>query len=295
VDNYEFTLISPEEAPKDVYPYHRVWRSVALVIGAVVGMVILIFLGVLVGILRDVRSRNWGLLLILVPIGVYLVYAVRGEQRSQRPREGLFTVALFSALLANGVGVPLVDSFFRPQEWLSDAGFFNRVLGYTLTFGVTAEVLKYIAIRYTVWPRRFRIRMDGIAYSFAAAMGYATVVNLHLVFGNEATVTANAIRIGINFISQIGFGVVMGFFIAEAALFRRPALFLASGLFVGALLNGLYIAFRAIASGSGFNVQLVSSLVLVVGFAGLMIIAINFLIETAENRDAALQGIKRIR
>ncbi len=295
MDKYEFTLISPEEAPKEVYPYHRVWRSVTLVMAAVVGMVVVVYLGVLVGILRDVRSRNWGLLLILVPVGVYLIEAVRGEQRSQRPREGLFTVALFSALLANGVGVPLIDSFFKPHEWLSDAGFFNRVLGYTLTVGVSAEVLKYIAIRYTVWPRRFRIRMDGIAYSFASAIGYATVINLHLVFGNEATVTANALRIGINFISQVGFGTVMGFFIAELALHRAPALFLPAGLFLGAFISGLYIAFRAVASGSGFNVQLISSLLLALGFAGAVMISVNFLIETAENRDAGLQGVKRIR
>lgn len=291
----DFILISPEEAPKEVYPYYRVWQTVTLVIASIVGMVILILAGVITGFLRDVPSRNWGLLLILVPVGVYLLILARGERRSPNPREGLFTVGLFSALLANGIGIPLMDSFFRPQEWLSEAGFFSRALGYTFTFGVTVEFLKYVAIRYTVWPRRFRIRMDGIAYSLAAALGYATVINLHVVFENEATVTASAIRIAVNFIAQIGFGVIMGYFMAELALGRRSGIFLTAGLFVGALINGLYISFRAIASGSGFNVRLISSFILVIGFALAVMIAINFLIETAENRQAALQGVKRIR
>ncbi len=291
----DFLLISPEEAPKEIYPYHRVWRSVVLILGSLVGMVLLVLGGVLVGFLRDVPSRNWGLLLTLVPISVFLWFGVRGEQRSPNPREGLFTVALFSGLLANGVGIPLIESFFQPQAWLADAGFFTRALGYTFTFGVTVEFLKYVSIRYTVWPRRFRIRMDGIAYSVAAAMGYATVINLHLVFQNELVVTASVIRIAINFITQIGFGVILGYFMAELALHRRALIFLPAGLFTGALLNGLYIAFRAIASGSGFNVRLLSSLILVIGFALAVMLAINFLIENAENRQAALLGVKRIR
>jgi RsiW-degrading membrane proteinase PrsW (M82 family) len=308
VDNAQVSLLTPDIAPVERYPYRRVWRAIALEIGAMLGMVVIVIGGVTVGVLRNVPSRNWGLLLILIPLGVYLWFAVRSEQRAIEPREGLLTVFLFSALLANGVGVPLVDGFFQPTQWLSDAGFFNRVFGYAFTFGVTCEFLKYVAIRYTVFPRRLRIRMDGIAYSVAASVGYATVLNIHVVFGQRQLVVADAIRLATNFISQVGFGIIMGYFIVQMVKVpRRPPYFWGAGLFLAALMHGIYIAFRSIAGGSGYGIfpQAESvrisglaafyGLVLLVFFVLLVALSINFLIENAEQREANLAGIKRIR
>jgi RsiW-degrading membrane proteinase PrsW (M82 family) len=284
--------LSPEKTADQAFPYRRVWRSVAIEIGFILFLVAFVWLGVLVGFLRDVPSQNWGLLLILSPLGVFLYVSVQGEQRAKIGREGLLTVTLFSMLLANGVGVPLVEDFFVPREWLSEAGFFSRVLGYTFTFGVICEFLKYIAIRYSVWPRRIKTRMDGLAYSLAAGMGYATVLNLRIIFLDQPTVTADAVRLATNFITQMGFGLVMGYFLAELALRpRRGPLFLAGGLFLGAFLQGLYIGFRRIAIGSGY----LNGLILAVFFALLVMLALNFLIENAENREANLAGRKRVR
>jgi RsiW-degrading membrane proteinase PrsW (M82 family) len=285
-------LLSPETAPEEVYPYRRVWRSLAIEIVVMLGMVVLILVGVLLGVLVDVRSRNWGLLLILVPLAAYLWFSVRGEQRAPRPREGLLTVTLFSALLANGVGVPLVEGVFVPRLWLSEGGFFSRVLGYSFTVGVTIEFLKYIAIRYTVWPRRFRVRMDGIAYGIAAGVGYSVVLNGRVVFFEEATVTAEALRIATNFIVQSGFSAIMGYFLASLALQpSRSPFYLAGGLFVASLMQGLYIAFRRIAIGSGD----LNGLFLALFFVLLVALVINFLIENADSREANLKGIRRIR
>jgi len=298
LDNSQIGYINPsDQAPQQIYPYRRVWRSIFLMFGVILGLVLVVLIGVFAGVLRDVPSRNWGGLLILLPLATYLWFSVRAERRAQEPREGLLTVLLFSALLANGVGIPLVDGFFAPRLWLSEAGFFSRALGYTFTFGVTTEFLKYVAIRYTVFPKRLRIRHDGIAYSVAAAMGYAIVLNLRVVFEQQPTVTADAIRIAINFYTQVGFGTIMGYFLAEMALppGRRPAIFLSAGLFAGALMQGLYIAFRAIAAGSGFSVASINGLFLAIGFALGVILVVNFLIENAESREAARQGRTRVR
>jgi RsiW-degrading membrane proteinase PrsW (M82 family) len=287
---------SAEEAPPEVYPYRRVWRAVALEIGSMIGMVLIVLVGVLSGVLRDVPSLNWGALLTLIPLATFLWASVRGEQRALQPRQGLLTVALFSALLANGVGVPLVEEVFRPREWLSEAGFFTRVLGYTFSYGVVSEFLKYIAIRYTVWPGRIRARIDGIAYSTAASIGYATVLNIHAIFEREPVVSSQVIRLAINFISQVGFGVIIGYFLAEMALIpRRQPFFLAGGLFAGALMQGLFIGFRGIAAGSGLSVGEINGLFLVVFFALGSMLAVNFLIESVDSRAASLAGIRRIR
>lgn len=296
LEDRRFNLLVSEETPAEIYPYRRVWRAVAIEIGAMVFLVFLVIVGTRLGFLRDVASRNWGLLLILVPLGTYLWFSVRGEQQALEPREGLLTVTLFSALLANGLGLPLVNGFFEPREWLADAPFFTRLFGYSFTLGVTSEFLKYVAIRYTIWPKRIRTRIDGVAYSVAASVGYATVLNGHLVFGNEPTVSAEAIRIAINFISQLSFGVIMGYFMAEMALVpNRAPFFLAGGLFAGSLVQGAFVAFRGIAAGSGFRVASINGLLLVIFFAFMVTTAINFLVENAESRAADLAGVKRIR
>ncbi|MFP4323702.1 MAG: hypothetical protein ACLFTK_14710, partial [Anaerolineales bacterium] len=226
-----------ESAPRQVYPYRRVWRALLFDFGAMLAMVLIVLLGVAVGFLRDVPSNNWGLLLILVPLGTHLWFSVRAEQRAEEPRQGLLTILLFSALLANGIGVPLVDGFFAPREWLAEAGFFSRVLGYAFTFGVTAEFLTYIAVRYTVFPSGFRTRIDGMAYSASAGMGYAAVLNAHVVFAEQSTVTADAVIIALNYFSQVSFGMIMGFFLADLAVApRKPPYYLALGLLLGAVL-----------------------------------------------------------
>ena len=281
-------ILTPEAAPEEIYPYRRVWRSVAIEVGAMIGLVIFVFITVRLGFLREVPSRNWGGLMILIPLGMYLWFSVRGEQQAQHPREGLLTVTLFSALLANGVGLPLVDNIFVPREWLSDAGFFSRVLGYAFTAGVTAEFLKYIAIRYTTFPANFRVRMDGVAYSVAASIGYATVLNFQVVFELEPTVSSQAIRIAVNFISQVSIGTIMGFFMAQLALVpRRNSFFLGIGLFIASIVSGMFTGFRAIAAGSGFAVSSINGLFVIIGLGMAVMFAINFLIQNADGRDAA--------
>lgn len=295
LENTKFTLLTPEEIPKEKYPYRRVWRSVILEIGSIVGLMLIVLIGVGIGFLRDVPSLNWGALLILVPLAVFLYVSVRGEQRVANPREGLLTVTLFSALLANGVGVPLVDNFYEPRLWLSDAGFFSRVLGYAFTYGVTSEFLKYVAIRYTVFPRRIRNRMDGIAYSVAASIGYASILNAHEVLQPDPTVSADAMRLAINFISQISVGIIMGYFIAELALHDRPPFFLGAGLLAGAMMQGITIAFRGIAAGSGYSVSNIRAVLVVLLFAVLISLAINFLVTSLDAREATFKGERRLR
>jgi hypothetical protein len=72
-------------------------------------------------------------------------------------------------------------------------------------------------------------------------------------------------------------------------------------------MHGIYIAFRAITGGSGYGIfpeaELVQvsglaafyGLILLIFFLLLVALSINFLIENADQREANLAGIKRIR
>jgi hypothetical protein len=116
------------------------------------------------------------------------------------------------------------------------------------------------------------------------------------IFSERPTVVADAISIATTLVSQVGVGVIVGYFLGDLAVRpNRPPFFLAGGLFTGAFVSGLVVGFRAIASRSGFAVSVINGLLVVVGFSVAVMLVINFLIETAENREANQQGRKRVR
>lgn len=295
--SFEPYLLAPEEEPREVYPYRRVWRTSWLEAGLLLTVVLLIvaltdLAGVLPADLRDPLPR---LGVALFPLVLWLLISYRAERRAPRPRPGLPAVLILGALVANGIAVPLEERLFVPDEWLPRAGFFGRALGYGMTVGLTGEFLKYAVLRYTVWPARFRQRLDGMAYALAVSLGYATVFNLRFALFGEATLAATALRVASITFSHLAIGIVMGFFLAELVIGRTPVFWLPLGLGLAALLSGLYYAFRGLAIVGSLNVIDTASaplrgLALAVGLLAVLFVSLAFIIQNADSRMEALTG-----
>jgi RsiW-degrading membrane proteinase PrsW (M82 family) len=291
----EYQLLSPEEESGELYPYRRVWRSLILEMVILLFVVAAVFIGVQLDIMEDTYSRTGNILLALLPIGLFYVFSVRSEQRVAEPRRGLLIVLLLSVIVANGVAWTVIQEVFTPDRWLVEAGFFSRIIGYTFTLGLLAEFCKYAVIRYTVWPDRFRYRLDGVAYSVPAALGYALVVNLHFLLQDEPTISAAAIRVLVNVYLHITVGALMGYFLAELLIGRVPFFWLPFGLFLASFISSLFIAFRRIAVVSGLGSRDIGGLLLVLGFTVFVLGAVAFLIDSADERTAARVGLRRLR
>ncbi len=292
----EYQLLSPEEEAEEIFPFRRVWRALFVEMGALLVVVVGILIATRIGMLEDSYSPQLNVLLALAPVGIFIVVSVRRERRAPQPREGLPAVLILSAIAANGAAWPVIGSVFTPERWLADAGFFSRIIGYTLTLGALAALVKVLVLRYTVWPMRFRARLDGVAYGVPAALGYATVITLHFVRDEEPILSAAAIRVLTNVYLHIAVGAILGYFLAELAIGSNvPVLWLPLGLSISAFLSGVYIAFRRIASVSGLGSRDLGGMALVIGFAALLLGALAFLIESADERTAARRGWRRLR
>jgi hypothetical protein len=147
-----------------------------------------------------------------------------------------------------------------------------------------------MVIRYSVWPQGFRIRSDGIAYSLAAAVGYATAVNLNYVFSTGADPSSIALRISEFTLLQYAAGLVVGYFLAELKINKNMGVFWMPGaLLLSALLTGVMTAARGglIVSGLSTTSNASNPVQGVVGVVSLTVImfgSLYFLINNADER-----------
>jgi hypothetical protein len=295
--SFEPILLAPEAEEEPVYPYRRVWRTSWLEVGTLflAATFIYAFGSVLEVLPADSRSPRLKLGIALLPFLAWLVFSYRGERRALQPRHGLIGMAILGALVANGVAIPLGEHLFMTERWLPTAGFFGRVIGYTLTLGFTAEFLKYAVLRYVAWPERFQQRLDGIAYALAVSIGYAMVFNVRAALVSDMTLIATALRVASITFSHLATGLIMGFFLAELRIGRPPIFWLPLGLFIASFLSGLYYAFRGVAIVGGLNVESTASspirgLALAFGLVAVMFVSFAFVIENADARMEALTG-----
>lgn len=295
--SFEPILLAPEQAVEERYPYRRVWRTSWLEVGTILVVVLAIFsltrlFNALPANLHDTRLK---VAVALVPLAAWLVFSYWGERRAPQPRRGLVQMVILGGLVANGIAVPLEEHLFLPDRWLPTQSFFGRVLGYATTVGFTAEFLKYAVVRYTIWPDRIRQRLDGVAYALAASVGYAVVLNLQVALFSDDTLVATALRVASNTFSQMGIGVIMGYFLAEMVVGRTPVFWLPMGLGIASLLSGIYYGFRSLTvvrsiSATGSISAPLRGLALAVGLVAVLYATFAFLIESADARMEALTG-----
>lgn len=289
-------LLTPPKEEEDIYPYRRVWRSIIIQsAGLMMVMGGLFVLRNFLGIEPPTTLRPViNIVLALLPATLWLIFSRLWENYALVPRRKLFTVFLISGLVANAIGLPLLEDFIQPTAWLSLQEATTRILGYATTIGVIQEFLKYIVIRFIAWPDEYRVRVDSIAYGMASAIGYATVVSLSYVANNpNAFNDIVSIRVfGITTAHIAGSTIVA--YGLSATLFNNAlsfvlplALAFASG-FVG-LMTALRTSFAntPLAVGSFSAPRFLFGIVFSVGaYVGLMI-AIFFLLDVAERRERA--------
>lgn len=286
-----YRLLTPPDEKEEIYPYRRVWWSVAVESGILFGVTILLyaatrFLGFTLPRLI-LLPLNIGL--ALLPALLWLIFSLSRERAALEPRRRLFAVAVITALAANAIAIPFVEEVLQPARWLSLESAANRILGYTFTIGIVQEVVKYVVIRFLAWDDEFRARLDSVAYGLASAVGYATVQNLAFVLSNQVTPDIAAIQVvsnvALNFIGSL----IVAYGLAEVR-FDNPNPFLLTGMIaLAALINGAVIPLRAGLINAGFALEgstpnllfgLALSAAVLIAFS----VIVSFLFNAAERR-----------
>lgn len=290
--SFEPILLAPEETIEEIHPYRRVWRTswieAAILFVAVSAIWVL---GALLGTVPDTAAPLPRMGIALLPLAAWLLISYRGERRAPQRRRQVLAVLVLGGLVANAIIAPLEERLFEPDLWLTQSGFFGRVLGYTFTTGITTAFLLYMAIRYSVWPDRIRQRQDGIAYGLAGAIGIATIFSVRAVLYTDATLVATALRVASITYAHLAIGALVGFFMAELVIGRVPIFWLPFGLGFSAFIGGLYYAFRAVAIVGGLSVAGTGSspirgLALAFGLVAAVYLIVAFIIDSADTRQS---------
>jgi len=157
-----------------------------------------------------------GVLLALVPAVIWLAFFYLQDFREPEPKALVLAVFVLGALLAQAVGIPLIEQAFRAPEWLNATTVYH-ILGAILVPGFINQFLIYAAVRYSVYyAAEFDERVDGVVYATAAALGYATIVNIQYVLQSGGVdLVSGIIRIAVTAMALASFGGLTGYFLGR--------------------------------------------------------------------------------
>jgi RsiW-degrading membrane proteinase PrsW (M82 family) len=200
-----------------------------------------------------------GLALAIVPAVIWMAFFYAQDRREPEPRHYVLAVGFLGALLAAGIGQPLINNVFRVPAWIGQ-NHVIEILGSILVVGVTQEFLKYAAVRYSIYySNEFDERIDGVIYGTAAGLGYATFLNIATVVngggisGDE--LGAGIIRIVVVALAQASLGGFTGYFIARTKFDDEPLWWMPAGLAIAAVLNGLFSWLRGEVTSSPLTIS----------------------------------------
>jgi hypothetical protein len=241
-------LITPPREEEEIFPYRRAWRSIFIENSILIALMLLIFIAFnfLGASLVGTTLRLVNIFIALIPTLLWLVFSRVPENSVVEPRRRLLTVFTVTALVANAIGLPLLKTVFEPDAWLPLQSPVFRILGYMATLGILQEFLKYLVIRYIVWPSHYRVRLDAVAYGAASAVAYAMVVSLDYVLNNPfAAPDVVVLRVFATLAVHMVGSIVVGFGLSETLFSHALSFFLPMMMILAAALSGLAVAMRA--------------------------------------------------
>jgi RsiW-degrading membrane proteinase PrsW (M82 family) len=182
-----------------------------------------------------------GIVLALVPAIIWLGVFYQQDRLEAEPKRYILSIFVLGAILALGVGIPVIRDLFRTQDWLNSAGTLVNILGAILVMGFVQEYLKYAGVRFTIFSSpEFDERVDGIIYGAAIGLGFATMLNIQYVIGHGGVqLGVGVMRITITALAQASFAGVSGYFLGRAKFEEMPFWWLPAGVTLAAILNGI--------------------------------------------------------
>lgn len=274
-----------------------VWRSSLVAIIALLIFVALVFVvdrGLKTS-LSGISLMLTGLVLALVPAGIWLFVFYQQDRLEPEPVGYVGRTFFIGLGLAAALGIPLTNQVFQVDRWLYRGGL-TTFLGGVFIVGAIQAFIIYATVRYFLYDLpEFDERTDGVIYAIAAALGYATAINVNFILANRgAALGPGEVFITQTVLAQAAFGGLLGYFLGRAKLDLKPAWWLPAGYLLTAGLYGLFLflSSRATAgsiSTSGSNLSLAGGLLL----SGGLVLAVTGLVFYLVDRDVRMVEEKK--
>lgn len=180
-----------------------------------------------------------GIVLAIVPALLWITAFYRQDTEPE-PKAYVFGMFVLGAVLARGLGQPIIRDLFAIQNWIFQNPFMGFLASIVIT-GMVQEFIKYAAVRYTIYNApEFDQPVDGIIYCASAGLGYATALNIGYIVSNGGVdLGVGAIVCAVEALAQACTAGVVGYFLGQAKFRKMGPLWLPTGLLIAAALNGV--------------------------------------------------------
>jgi RsiW-degrading membrane proteinase PrsW (M82 family) len=240
------------ETPSESRAYsahvQSLWLADIVTIGLLIGFVAMIYIWeqLLEPRFDDSALLLAGTILALVPALLWLWFFYRRDAAEPEPRAMVLGVFALGALLAASVGNALLNSVFHVTDWMYANQPWSYIAAAVLVIGFTQQFLIYAAVRWSVFgSAEFDGPTDGIIYATAAGLGYATILNIRFIINDgAASLTLAAIQIVMSALALASFAGIVGYFLGREKHEERPVWWMAAGLVLAAVLNGVFLFLR---------------------------------------------------
>jgi protease PrsW len=236
-----------EHYNKAVYTRKGVWRTAII---AVVALLLFVAAVVILDLVFKPQLSGGaliltGLILALVPAALWLIFFYQQDRLEPEPVGNVVRMFVIGLALAGAIGIPLTDQLFAVQNWLYRDTLTTWVGSIFITGGVAAVII-YATVRHFMFDEpEFDERTDGVVYATAAALGYATSLNLQFILASGgARLGTGEIFVAEVALAFAAFGGLLGYFLGRAKLEQDPIWWLPLGLVLTALLGGLFVILR---------------------------------------------------
>jgi RsiW-degrading membrane proteinase PrsW (M82 family) len=283
------TFAGPDRYAKAGYRRNGVWRSAIIAVVA-----LLVFVAIIVAIDTALKPQLSGLgllvagiILALVPAGLWLTFFYIQDRVEPEPIGQVARIFVIGLALAGAIGIPLTNTIFQVQDWLyRDTA--SMLLG-SLLIGSVESFIIYATVRYFIFDDpQFDERTDGVVYGTAAALGYATAINLQFFLTSGGSgFGSGEIYVAELALAYAAFGGVIGYFLGHAKLEKDPIWWLPLGFVITVLLSGLFFILRgqmetgSIMASTQAALPSISGLIL----AGVLAIVVTAIVAFLVNRD----------
>jgi RsiW-degrading membrane proteinase PrsW (M82 family) len=181
------------------------------------------------------------LLLALIPAAIWLAIFYSQDRKEPEPKQYVLGVAVLGGLLAATIGQPLINGYFKADEWIGTE-VLTEIIGSILIVGFITSFLIYASVRFSIfYSSEFDQRLDGVVYGAAAGIGYAAMINIITVVENGGLeLGAGVVSIVVTQMVHGALGALIGYFLGRDKFDPKRVWWMALGITIAAILRGLY-------------------------------------------------------
>jgi RsiW-degrading membrane proteinase PrsW (M82 family) len=291
IDDVQRPMTDDASRAKGQSPTRILWCQVVLMLS------LLAYVGVVRAIegiwgLQSVVGWLPSLVLVLVPAAIWLVYFYLLDRYEPEPTHFVLSAFLLGALVAAPISSWIINDLFTVDRWISLSPFSAEHIGASfLVIGAAQELTKYVVIRYTVYlSDEFDEPADGIVYTTAAGIGFATALNFEYV-SSGVLPTIGAINVTITTLAHACFAGAVGYALGVAKFAGRGGQrVLILGLLAAVGLNGVFFLLQDLVVRPGIDLKPWRGLILCGVFAVVVFGVISYLMRRSLRASAPPAG-----